>query len=228
MRIILLMLIFFVPGLSNSQELTIDSDPVAKFIYLNVPGHSGRSLEEKQFRKELHASLMAEDMPALASYLRYNYKINSSGTIFIFCSLIKRFDASKEKYNRDECIELVIEILDHYSRKPDIFALYLASASEILDSRLLSYVNSQEASKSEYCKSIVKEMNDRWHERKRSSNQIQNVRNSGNSAIQTDQTQVTKSSGERSIIKSPFFIGGVAFLAIAIMIVSVRFCRLMK
>lgn len=220
MRIILLILIFFVPGLSKSQELTIDSDPVAKFIYLNVPGHSGRSLEEKQLRKELHASLMAEDMPALASYLRNNYKINSSGTIFIFCSLIKRFDSSKEKYNRDECIELVIDILDHYSHKPDIFALYLASASEILDSRLLSYVNSQEASKSEYCKSIVKEMNDHWQEHQRTKNRPPEFRREDIRVNHNNSSSTTDASKQQSLAKSPFLIGS---LVLIILLLSIYF-----
>ncbi len=201
-------------SIAMGQEMSPNSPAVTKFIYLNVPGHSGRSEGERQFEKELFESFKPDDMPILCDYVRKNYKTNLSGTIIVFGKLIARFDESGEKFNRDECVDLIIEILDYHSHDHGTFSQYLRGASRVLDSRLLSYVNSQEASKSEYCKSMVKTMNERWHERKNFINMPANTQNDDASANQDTSSTTSNTLKQKSPSKSPLFIGGLVLLTL--------------
>lgn len=146
------------------QQVSLESEPLIKYHYLNEVGRTGRTEAERQFDRDLLDSFSPKDITVISNYIEQQHLTKSTGSIKAYCKIIVRFDELQVKYDRDACIDLIINILDSYKDNPDLFSLHLQSASRILDSRLLNYINSQAVSKSEYCKSMVKSMNERWSE----------------------------------------------------------------
>lgn len=162
-------LVFGIFVMLSSGQVSISSSTEEKFQHLNVPGDPYISQQQREMRKAIYESITPAEMGEISSLIRTAHERGDYFQLSTFGGLIAKFDAQGEKYDRDVCVNLIIEILESKKDNESSFFMHLIGVSKVSDAKLVSYLNSLDGKMEPGTKKLIAEMNTQWLEKNRSS-----------------------------------------------------------
>lgn len=168
-NIFLSVLVFEIFVMLLSGKVSISSSTEEKFQHLNVPGDPYMTQEQREMRKAIYESITPAEMGNISSLVRTAHGRGDYFQLSTFGSLIAKFDAQGEKYDRDMCVNLIIEILESKKENESSFFMHLIGVSKVSDAKLVSYLNSLDGKMEPGTKKLIAEMNTQWLEKNRYS-----------------------------------------------------------